>query len=85
MAKKPAAKPAGDGRADLLVGQDARQRVPTNKLKSSSLLDTRVIYCGDNLEQLAKLPDAYIDLIYIDPPFNSKRDYEVFWGEETQC
>jgi hypothetical protein len=26
--------------------------------KSSVLLDTRVVYCGDNLEQLAKLPDA---------------------------
>ena len=33
--------------------------------KPSSLLDTRVIYCGDNLEQLKKLPDACIDLIYI--------------------
>ena len=44
--------------------------------KPSSLLDTRVIYCGDNLEQLKKLPDACIDLIYIDPPFNSNRNYE---------
>ena len=35
--------------------------------KPSSLLDTRVVYCGDNLEQLAKLPDQCIDLIYIDP------------------
>jgi hypothetical protein len=26
--------------------------------KPSSLLDTRVVYCGDNLEQLAKLPDG---------------------------
>src|SRR5674476_129391 len=26
--------------------------------RPSSLLDTRVVYCGDNLEQLAKLPDA---------------------------
>src|SRR5674476_936863 len=26
--------------------------------RPSALLDTRVIYCGDNLEQLAKLPDA---------------------------
>ena len=51
------------------------------KLKPSSLLDTRVIYCGDNLEQLANLPDACVDLIYIDPPFNSNRNYEVFWGE----
>jgi len=40
----------------------------TRPAKPSSLLDTRVIYCGDNLEQLAKLPDACVDLIYIDPP-----------------
>jgi 16S rRNA G966 N2-methylase RsmD len=49
--------------------------------KPSSLVDTRVIYCGDNLEQLKKLPDECVDLIYIDPPFNSNRNYEVFWGE----
>lgn len=52
--------------------------------KPSSLIDTRVIYCGDNLEQLAKLPDACVDLIYIDPPFNSNRNYEVFWGETKE-
>ena len=48
------------------------------------LVDTRVIYCGDNLEQLKKFPDACIDLIYIDPPFNSNRNYEVFWGEQKE-
>jgi DNA modification methylase len=60
--------------------------------KPSSLLDTRVVYCGDNLEQLAKpalslsngLPDHCVDLIYIDPPFNSNRNYEVFWGETKE-
>jgi DNA modification methylase len=52
--------------------------------KPSSLLDTRVIYCGDNLEQLKKLPSACVDLIYIDPPFNSNRNYEVFWGETKE-
>ena len=52
--------------------------------KPSSLVDTRIIYCGDNLEQLKKLPDASIDLIYIDPPFNSNRNYEVFWGETKE-
>jgi len=46
-------------------------------------LDTR-IYCGDCLEQLRKLPDACVDLIYIDPPFNSNRNYEVFWGETKE-
>ena len=52
--------------------------------KRSSLLDTGVIYCGDNLDQLKKLPDACVDLIYIDPPFNSNRNYEVFWGETKE-
>ncbi len=52
--------------------------------KSSALLDTRVVYCGDNLEQLRKLPPACVDLIYIDPPFNSNRNYEVFWGETKE-
>jgi len=52
--------------------------------KSSSLIDTKVIYCGDNLEQLKKLPENCVDLIYIDPPFNSNRNYEVFWGETKE-
>src|SRR5216683_392573 len=52
--------------------------------KPSSLLDTRVVYCGDCLEQLQKLPGQCIDLVYIDPPFNSNRNYEVFWGETKE-
>ena len=56
----------------------------TRSARPSSLADTRVIYCGDNLEQLRKLPEACIDLIYIDPPFNSNRNYEVFWGETKE-
>jgi hypothetical protein len=52
--------------------------------KPSAVVDTRVIYCGDNLDQLKKLPDECIDLIYIDPPFNSNRNYEVFWGETKE-
>ena len=54
------------------------------KAKPSAFVDTRVIYCGDNLDQLRKLPDACVNLIYIDPPFNSNRNYEVFWGETKE-
>jgi hypothetical protein len=43
------------------------RRVAAFPLKPSADVDTRVIYCGDNLDHLAKLPDACIDLIYIDP------------------
>jgi len=49
-----------------------------------SLVDTRVIYCGDNLDHLRKMQDACVDLIYIDPPFNSNRNYEVFWNENRE-
>jgi 16S rRNA G966 N2-methylase RsmD len=37
--------------------------------KPSSLADTRVVSCGDNLDQLRKLSAACVDLVYIDPPF----------------
>ena len=62
----------------------ANENAPKTTGKPSALVDTRVIYCGDNLEQLKKLPDACVDLIYIDPPFNSNRNYEVFWGETKE-
>jgi DNA modification methylase len=52
--------------------------------RRSALLDTRVIYCGDCLDQLRTFPAACVDLIYIDPPFNSNRNYEVFWGETKE-
>ena len=61
-----------------------KEDAPNPAGRPSSLVDTRVIYCGDNLEQLKKLPDACVDLIYIDPPFNSNRNYEVFWGETKE-
>ena len=35
-------------------------------------LETNLIYCGDNLEVLAKFPEKSVDLIYADPPFFSK-------------
>jgi DNA modification methylase len=36
---------------------------------------------GDNLEILKSIPDECIDLIYLDPPFFSNRNYEVIWGD----
>jgi len=41
-----------------------------------------VLYYGDNLEVLKKyIADDSIDLVYLDPPFNSNRDYNVIFGE----
>jgi DNA modification methylase len=47
-------------------------------------VDTRIVYCGDCLDQLRKLAAGCVDLITIDPPFNSNRNYEVFWGETKE-
>ncbi len=47
-------------------------------------MKTNVIYCDDNLERLAKLPEESIDLIYLDPPFFSNRKYEIIWGDEGE-
>jgi site-specific DNA-methyltransferase (adenine-specific) len=45
-------------------------------------LKTNVLYFGDNLEILRKyIPDSSIDLIYLDPPFNSKKDYNILFKE----
>jgi len=40
------------------------------------MIKNSIIY-GDNLQVLSNLPDNYVDLIYLDPPFNSKRNYIV--------
>lgn len=41
------------------------------------------LYFGDSLEILkqlcAKHPEGFIDLVYIDPPFNSKRNYNILF------
>ena len=36
---------------------------------------------GDNLEILKAIETESVDLIYLDPPFFSNRDYEVIWGD----
>ena len=47
-------------------------------------LETGVLYCDDNLERLTRFPAESVDLIYLDPPFFSNRDYEVIWGDEAE-
>jgi DNA modification methylase len=36
---------------------------------------------GDNLEILKEIESETVDLIYLDPPFFSNRNYEVIWGD----
>ena len=41
------------------------------------------LYYGDNLEVLQRyVKDESIDLVYLDPPFNSRQDYNVLFAEK---
>jgi site-specific DNA-methyltransferase (adenine-specific) len=47
-------------------------------------LPTNLLYFGDNLTWLreqGKFPDQSVDLVYLDPPFNSNRSYNVLFKE----
>jgi hypothetical protein len=47
-------------------------------------LATNVLSYADNLDILRRyLPDAAVDLVYLDPPFNSNRDDNVIFRDES--
>lgn len=53
-------------------------------------LSKNVLFYGDNLDVMRRyLPDEHVDLVYLDPPFNSNRNYNVLFkqksGDEAQA
>lgn len=47
-------------------------------------MDTNLLYYGDNLNILRKdIPSNSIDLVYLDPPFNSSRGYNIIFKDES--
>ena len=42
------------------------------------------LYCGDCLDVMRQWPEGCIDLCYLDPPFNSKADYNILFGREGE-
>lgn len=43
-----------------------------------------VLYYGDNLDVLRRhIKDESVDLIYLDPPFNSNATYNVLFAEHS--
>ena len=45
---------------------------------------TDSLFYGDNLNILRHMADGSVDLIYLDPPYNSKRDYNCSFGSVAQ-
>jgi len=59
-------------------------RTSLDQLRPKSEVATGVLYCEDNLKQLSMMPAESVDLVYLDPPFFSNRQYEVIWGDEAE-
>ncbi|MDE1820847.1 MAG: restriction endonuclease [Euryarchaeota archaeon] len=46
-------------------------------------MEPNLLYYGDNLDVLRRyIKDETIDLVYLDPPFNSNQDYNVLFAEQ---
>jgi site-specific DNA-methyltransferase (adenine-specific) len=43
---------------------------------------SNTIFRGDNLAIMKAMPHECVDLIYIDPPFFTQRDYKNIWGDK---
>ncbi len=49
--------------------------------RSLDYLAGNAFVCADNIDVLRALPDACVDLIYLDPPFNSNQFYVAAFGD----
>ena len=49
----------------------------------SDNIKNRTVFTGDNLPVLRRMADASVDLIYLDPPFNSRREYAAPIGSKA--
>jgi 16S rRNA G966 N2-methylase RsmD len=47
-------------------------------------MSDNMLYYGDNLDVLRRhIKDETVDLVYLDPPFNSAQDYNVLFKEQS--
>lgn len=52
-------------------------------MPTAPIITTNTLFYGDNLPILREyIADASIDLVYLDPPFNSNRNYNVLFKDE---
>lgn len=58
----------------------------SEKFEKTPLFPTSAnrLFFGDNLHVMRQLPSKSIDLIYIDPPFFSGRNYNVLFGDKNE-
>jgi len=68
------------GHNDRFLAENEQSR----KLKELFPTGANRLFFGDNLHIMRQLPGESIDLIYIDPPFFSGRNYNVIFGDKNE-
>ena len=53
-------------------------------MTQEEITQTNCIICGDCRDHLPRIPDGSVDLIYLDPPFFSGKDYEIIWDDGSE-
>ena len=59
------------------------ERMTTKVQAGVCNVPNRTIFEGDNLDVMRGMNDGCVDLIYLDPPFNSNRDYAAPIGSKA--
>lgn len=52
-------------------------------MAATGTLQANALYYGDNLDIMREFPPESVDLVYLDPPFNSNRNYSLIFKEAT--
>ena len=62
----------------------ADRKEPPIATQSNDIAVPNALYYGDNLAVLREyVPNESVDLIYLDPPFNSNASYNVLFREKS--
>jgi DNA modification methylase len=61
---------------DFIVKVD--NALPTNEIQPENEIQNNTFYVGDNLELFKKVKAETIDMVYLDPPYNTGRNFHYF-------
>jgi site-specific DNA-methyltransferase (adenine-specific) len=78
-------KPKDTAKAATTTTRKRREspaRLALSTVPAHSYLAGNALVCGDNIDVLKELPEDCVDLIYLDPPFNSNQFYVAAFGDK---
>ena len=52
------------------------------KISVKYAFKNNILCCGDNLHVMRRFPEECVDLVYIDPPFFSGKNYDMVFEDE---